>query len=45
MIRTEDVFGSEVHAFCILRIDGGNILEQEEEKRIMRVRRAGSEVV
>jgi len=44
-IRKEDVFGSEVHALCILRIDGGNVLEQEEKKRIVRVRRAGSEVV
>lgn len=46
MIRTEDVFGSELYTLCVLRIDGRNVLlEQEEEKRIVRVRRASSEVV
>lgn len=34
MIRTEGVLGSESLCFSILRINGGNILEQEEEKRI-----------
>lgn len=45
MIRTERVVGSESLWFFILRINGRNILEQEEEKRIVRVRRADSEVV
>lgn len=45
MIRTERVVGSENLCFSILRINGRNILEQEEEKRIVRVRRADSEVV
>lgn len=45
VIRREDVFGSESLCFSILRINGRNILEQEEEKRIVRVRGADSEVV
>lgn len=45
MIRTERVVGSESLCFSILRINGRNILEQEEEKRIVTVRRADSEVV
>ncbi len=45
MIRTEDVFNSGVYTFYILRIDGGNVLEQKEENRIARVRKAGSEAV
>lgn len=44
MIRTEGVLSSESLCFSILRINGRNILEQEEEKRIVKVRRADSEV-